>query len=535
MPDLAEKSEEPKEDLIATKGLDLSFAETSWGFKGQNYLFTIGIDKYPYWPPLKCAVKDVEDFGVLLSDRYQFDRTYWTALKNEEATEQNILIGFKQIAQKITEEDNLIIYFSGHGHYDEVTKTGYWIPVNAMLGDDSEYQFINTAIIVDKLRNINTLHTFLIIDACFSGALLHQNRSKPKSERYKSRVVLASGRAEVVSDGPEGGNSPFAKGILNTLRLNTDKFISASKLILEVKEYVEKEAQQTPTDARLRNSDDMNGDFVFHLKMSEAEIWASVVQQDTKEAYRKFIDQFPDSQHLAEAQESSDWLEAQEKNTRQSLSTYLSQYQPDGKYMARAIQALNVIEEEACWQKASAKDTLAAYFDYLSKFTPGSHMEEAHRRIDRLRKDEDDTAFKKALEKDTPDAYQDYLTKSKDKKYQQEAEKKLSAISLQSEETPQERSVWETAQKAATYQAYRDFVKAFPESRFLEEAHQEMKRMDDVALNQIRFVEYNRSLSLPEKIKRCIAYFNDFPGADNNVKVKQIKDRLEMLKYRGGH
>ena len=36
------------------------------------------------------------------------------------ATERNIYNGFRKLAKMIGPNDNLVIYFSGHGEYDEV-------------------------------------------------------------------------------------------------------------------------------------------------------------------------------------------------------------------------------------------------------------------------------------------------------------------------------------------------------------------------------------------------------------------------------
>ncbi len=91
----------------------------------------------------------------------------------KKTTFQNILDDFRELAEKVDEHDNLVIYFSGHGHYDEITKTGYWIPVDAQTGN-GHAQFIDTGIIVARLRNIPSLHTLLIIDSCFSGTLITQ-------------------------------------------------------------------------------------------------------------------------------------------------------------------------------------------------------------------------------------------------------------------------------------------------------------------------------------------------------------------------
>lgn len=496
-----------------TKGLDLPTIENSWGFKGENYLFTIGIDKYQHWPPLKCAVKDVQDFTKVVTDRYQFEEKNVITLQDEEATERNILSGFRDLVRQITEEDNLVIYFSGHGHYDEVTKTGYWIPVDAHTGEEYEYEFINTAIIVDRLRTISSLHTFLIVDACFSGTLITQIRATPRSERYKSRRVFTSGREEVVNDGPEGGNSPFARGILHQLKKNTDKYVPASRLILDVKEYVEKEAQQTPTDARLVNADDQGGDFVFYLKMSEAEIWASTMEQHTREGYKKFMDQFPESDHFEEAQENYNWLTAAEKNSIRSLQEYLDKYRHDGRYVSKALKHLSSLEEEQTWEKAKRLNTLTAYYDYLTRYPDGKHVEKAEREIDKKKKgDEDDRQIKKKVEK----------------KVQEESSRKREIP------VPDEEQDWANAKNADSYIAYMDFVRAHPESRYAEKAEQEMKRLDDIALNEIRLMEQNRNLSLQDQIEKCLNYFNSYPGAQNNRKVKQIKDRLQIQKYSQG-
>ena len=93
-------SEEPSEQT-ATRGLDVQATDTdtSWGFKGHNYLFTIAIDKYKYWHPLRCAVKDVQDFTKVLIDRYQFDEAFVIALVDEKATLQNILNAIRDLTE----------------------------------------------------------------------------------------------------------------------------------------------------------------------------------------------------------------------------------------------------------------------------------------------------------------------------------------------------------------------------------------------------------------------------------------------------
>jgi hypothetical protein len=367
------------------KGLQIKIDETNWGFKGKNYLFLIGIDQYQHWKPLKCAVKDVQDFADLVTSLYQFEKSDITILKDGDATEANILKAFNKLRQTITNEDNLVIYYSGHGHLIE--DTGYWIPVGANFGDENEHEFINNSVILEKVQKINTLHTFLIVDACFSGSLMRGIKgSPPKSERYKSRRIFASGQHnEVVSDGIAGGNSPFASGILNELRNNTNPYIPVSKLIAEVSSYVQQEANQVPVDDRLRNSDDQGGDFIFHLRLSEGKIWETVKKLDSIEAYEKFIVNFPKSACIVEA----GWLIAKKIGTRKALIDYMDKY-PQGEFYDLADDLLKSLEEEVSWKAAKSKNVLSGYSRYLKDYPNGKYVKEAREIIKKLLEDEGD-------------------------------------------------------------------------------------------------------------------------------------------------
>lgn len=254
--------------VIPKRGLNLpGKGDNGWEPTGKNYLFTIGIDKYDHWkPPLNCAVKDIEDFAKVLLDRYNFEPENIVTLKDAEATEQNIIIHLKKLNKLVAKEDNLIVYFSGHGHYDEDQKSGFWIPVNARQGGDFEHEYLDTSIIANRLKAIDSLHTYLIIDACFSGTMVRKPKGAPKSEKYKSRRIFTSGRAEVVNDGPVGGNSPFAKGMLLTLEKNDAPFLKASDFMSDVINYVENQARQIPDIGILFDAGDEGGELVFRLK-----------------------------------------------------------------------------------------------------------------------------------------------------------------------------------------------------------------------------------------------------------------------------
>ena len=234
----------------------------------RNFLLVVGINGYKHWPVLNNAVNDANDITSVLMREYNFDLSNITILKDEQATQNNIYKGLRGLIEKITPKDNLIIYFSGHGYFDEVLNEGYWIPVDANANAQGEY--LPNSSILKIIESINSQHTFLIADACFSGSLFTDPnrglRYLDKVEKIRSRWGLASGRLEVVSDGDIGSNSPFARVLLSYLRENPKAEFAVSELIQHVKMKVAEESGQTPIGSPLRLSGDEGGEFVFRKK-----------------------------------------------------------------------------------------------------------------------------------------------------------------------------------------------------------------------------------------------------------------------------
>ena len=120
---------------------------------------------------------------------------------------------------KLRPLDNLIITFSGHGTFIE--DVGYWLPADAILGEDHNY--ISSSDLIDRLNAIRCRHLFLIIDASFSGKIFVSTRSPGLrlDEKRPSRYGLTACHSkEVAFDGKAGENSPFAKFLIQKLRSN---------------------------------------------------------------------------------------------------------------------------------------------------------------------------------------------------------------------------------------------------------------------------------------------------------------------------
>ncbi len=230
----------------------------------RNFLFVVGIDDYQFWPTLNNAVKDGNDLATIVMDGYDFKFSNITFLKNEQATKNNIYKGLRSMIEKVTPQDNLVIYFSGHGHFDELLNEGYWIPTDAE--QDSPGDYLSNTTILKIVESIDTQHTLLVADACFSGSLFADSKRGgyyDKVDRYKSRWGLASGRLEAVSDGQIGTNSPFSLVLLNFLRETEKTEFAVSELIQHVKMHVSEVSKQTPIGNPLRMKGDEGGEFVF--------------------------------------------------------------------------------------------------------------------------------------------------------------------------------------------------------------------------------------------------------------------------------
>lgn len=252
---------------------------------GINYLFIIGIDEYKHCPTLFNAVSDVKKFRQILFNKYQFDKNNSVSLFNKDATRKKILAKLREFAIIITPEDNLIMYFSGHGEYDKITQEGYWIPVNAVNGEFNDY--LPNSVIKKSLSSINSHHTFLISDSCFSGSLFHSGQERNIRKRYEadpSRWGLTSGRNEIVSDGKAGKSSPFSESLLYRLEMNEDDF-GVNLLCANVVEQVQANSNQSPIGQPLNIRGHKNGQFVFRLKTSSKAILSSpIVSQSNQKS-----------------------------------------------------------------------------------------------------------------------------------------------------------------------------------------------------------------------------------------------------------
>ena len=233
----------------------------------RNYLLVVGINDYLEWPKLYNATNDANGIAGTLSGMYNFNFSDITILLDSQATRNNIYNALRGYAEKVGPKDNFMIYFSGHGFFDKILNEGYWVPVEAER--KSIANLVSNSDVLKIIRSINSQHTLLIADACFSGSMFMESGRGDYTEnveKFRSRWGFTSGRLEVVSDGEVGKNSPFAQAVLEFFRNNAKEKFAVSELIQHVKMKVASDTKQTPIGNPLKNVGDEGGEFIFYKK-----------------------------------------------------------------------------------------------------------------------------------------------------------------------------------------------------------------------------------------------------------------------------
>jgi hypothetical protein len=254
------------------KGLNVAQAMKSVEV-GEYYGLIIGIDEYSgEWPQLKNAVNDAKGVADILSAKYTFQ--YMKTLYNKEATRDNILHEFELLLQKVKENDNVLIYYSGHGEYIQNMDKGFWVPADASSKSIAKY--ISNEDIRSFLTGIHSKHTLLVTDACFSGDIFrgktmtipYENTTKYYSKMYSlsSRKALTSGGVEPVLDKGKENHSVFAYYFLQALKNNKEKYFDAGQIFDFLKIPVVNNSYQTPAYSPIRNAGDEGGQFIFIMK-----------------------------------------------------------------------------------------------------------------------------------------------------------------------------------------------------------------------------------------------------------------------------
>ncbi len=232
---------------------------------GAYHAIVIGINDYKSLPDLNTALADARAVARTLEADYGYSVNLL-----ENPTRSDILDKLDELRETLTENDNLLIYYAGHGWLDPQSGRGYWLPVDAR--SDRRSRWFSNGDLTDALQALFAKHVMVIADSCYSGTLTRSVKVTERNSDYiarmakkRTRVVLSSGGLEPVSDAGGGRHSIFAAQFLDALRKNAD-VLDGTQLFEVVRRNVVLNAEQTPQYSDIRRAGHEGGDFLFVRK-----------------------------------------------------------------------------------------------------------------------------------------------------------------------------------------------------------------------------------------------------------------------------
>ncbi len=187
-----------------------------------------------------------------------------TCLRN--TTRGDLIQALDDLAHQVSSMDNLLIFYAGHGWWDEGANIGYWLPADADSHVKTNW-FRNSAL-VDYLKEIDSKHTLLITDACFGGSIFKTraafpSRTKAFEKLYElpSRKAMTSGTLTEVPD-----RSSFTKYLVERLNNNDETYLSSEQLFSSFRISVINNSDAIPQYGVIGNVGDQGGDFILIKK-----------------------------------------------------------------------------------------------------------------------------------------------------------------------------------------------------------------------------------------------------------------------------
>ena len=195
--------------------------------KGKYYALLIGNSNYDddRWDDLVSPVNDINAIKSVLDKSYKFEKIISVPNGNK----KKIFNAFKELSKLTTDNDYVLIYYSGHGKIKATQ--AYWIP------KDGSFEWGESWINVNELNifltEIKAHHLAVMVDSCYVGGKFKGTNildltdnddrqffgeSLADALNLRARSVLSSGSTGRVSDtAPNSKNSVFALAFLNAL------------------------------------------------------------------------------------------------------------------------------------------------------------------------------------------------------------------------------------------------------------------------------------------------------------------------------
>ncbi|MBC7914694.1 MAG: caspase family protein, partial [Pyrinomonadaceae bacterium] len=137
--------------------------------QGKNYAVFIASQSYDdsTIPSLENPIADAIKLKIILKNNYNFIEENIFNLFNPQRID--FKKKFLELREALQPEDNLVIFYAGHGIWVDKEKKGYWLLTDALRNDVNTW--VPNKEVLDMIAELPARHTLLITDACFSGSV----------------------------------------------------------------------------------------------------------------------------------------------------------------------------------------------------------------------------------------------------------------------------------------------------------------------------------------------------------------------------
>ena len=250
-------------------------------------------DETGNWKELPSAIRDAEAVAENLRDNYGFETSVFENLTKRQLLETLYDYRNDFDGTEYAPDSQLLIFFAGHGYYDEIEQEGYLITADtdALFIDPTRESALQHAKLRKQIDAITCPRILVLLDTCFSGTFdptfeplpaisgLFDEMSLLKQIEtmlgLQARWYLTAAGDEYVADGMTD-RSPFADAFLNALNtkggvdflLELDEVWGAIEKSIESykKQGVEVERRE-PDKGQFGNSHPTESNFLFFPKI----------------------------------------------------------------------------------------------------------------------------------------------------------------------------------------------------------------------------------------------------------------------------
>lgn len=156
-------SSEPGSDFLFVKG-GREQGDT-------DYAMLIGGSQYDSWMDLPNPRFDTETIASRLEDTYNFEVD--KVLDPTKNRFEEAIVGLYDRNYK--EDDQLLVYFSGHGIYDKRLEEGFLVMKDSRLDDNTKSTYVSFSNLIALIENIPCEHITLVIDAAYGNMERFEN------------------------------------------------------------------------------------------------------------------------------------------------------------------------------------------------------------------------------------------------------------------------------------------------------------------------------------------------------------------------